>query len=76
MEIKPQELFFDEINLGILIFNYFNREYYEEVLIQETEIFWMKLKQILTFSSPADQCHYAFLSPLLSLNYALINFIN
>ena len=30
---------FEEINLEIIIFNYLNREYYEEVFIQETEIF-------------------------------------
>ena len=31
--------FFEKINLEIIIFNYINREYYEEVFIQETEIF-------------------------------------
>ena len=34
-----QELFFDEIYLEIIIFDYLNREYFEEVFIQETEIF-------------------------------------
>ena len=39
MEIQPQESFFDEINLEIIIFNNLNRKYYEEVFIQEPEIF-------------------------------------
>ena len=36
--MERQELFFDEINLEIVIFNFLNREY-QEVFIQETEDF-------------------------------------
>ena len=40
MEIQRQESFFKEIDLEIIIINYLNREYKEEVFIQDTEDFF------------------------------------